>query len=408
MPYVPALDHGIAGKLAEVCGGVPLALRLAACALLNRPDLTPEEYVHRLLDAQSRHDLLEAAFRVSFSLLDPILQMVWSRLGVFPSRFRPEAVLMSGWLFMAEASDLVTYGMLEHDPENALYRLPRSGRDLALSGLTEADRATAEQQVTELGEGMGEPFRPHAMPPEPSRLETAQRVARRCGYRSAEALYIEALADRLPNPPSAPGPLEQALALCRELGDRSAEVRILGKLVLLYKRSDERRAAGFGEQALVILRERGELREESLLLKEVCTLHKRLKNERRAIELCERDVDIYRELAVPWAEALALATLAGLHEELRDDRRAVEVHEQCLAIARKRGSQADIARGAYRISLIYRRLREFDKAIAALEVCVDAVRAIGWAPHAASAALGRSDTESLEVELERLRASRTI
>jgi hypothetical protein len=58
--------------------------------------------------------------------------------------------------------------------------------------------------------------------------------------------------------------------------------------------------------------------------------------------------------------------------------------------------------------MIYRRLREFDKAIAALEVCVDAVRAIGWAPPAASAAIGQSETESVEVELERLRASRPI
>lgn len=356
----PTLDGATASKLAEVCGGVPLALRLAGCALRNRPNLTPEVYINRLLDAQSRHDLLDAAFRVSLDLLDPILQMLWFHLGPFTSSFEVfEALQDSSALFASEdVKDLVGHGMLEYDPGTDLYSLPRSGRRLAMSHGMEADRARAERGRTEPrgprrnDDGLAIWLEEIWALPE---LARALSTARRVGHRPAEARYLERMANRLVDPPSAAEPAEQALLIYRELGDRSGEGRIVGRLFALHKWSqNDQRAVELGEQALVIFRELGDRHAESVMLHGVHQLNRRLKNVRRALAF----------------------------------------QEQCLVTAREWGSIGDQARITGQISEIYQRLGEMDNAIAALQMCVDLTGTFD--PHKA---------KSLAAELERLRAS---
>ena len=355
----PTLDGATASKLAEVCGGVPLALRLAGCALRNRPSLTPEVYIDRLLDAQSHHELLDAAFRVSLGLLDPILQMLWFHLGSFTSSFKVlDALQDSSALFAVEdMRDLVGHGMLEHDPGTDLYNVPRSGRCLAMSHRAEVDLAelgrTEPKEARRSHDRLGSGNRAGRAS---LGLEGALSVARRVGHRPAEALYLERMAKRLGNSPSAARPAEQALLIYRELGDRAGESRMLGRLFEVHKDSqNDQRAVELGEQALVILRELGDHSEESRMLSKVGEINEHLKNARRALTF----------------------------------------QEQCLVAAREVGSLRDQARITLKISEIYQRLGEMDNAIAALQMCVDLTRTFD-----------RSSAESLAAELETLRASR--
>ena len=364
--WAPSLDAAVAEGLAELCGGVPLALRLLCGALHSRPDLTIEAYVEQLRDAQSRHALLDASLQVSFGLLDPILQIVWSRLGLFTTRFHRRAVSVTTALSLGEEIDtLVEHGMVEHDPETGFYGLPRSARSLAKSLLTEADSVAVQRFM----HFMEVERRPRGQSPVRS-LQAMERLlgaARRAGYRPAEALYLERTADSARTLQQACELREQALAIHRELGDRSAEDRVSSRLAsdkwrLAQQEQARRSAAGW--------RETRHLAAEA--------------HRRRAVELSEKLGASLR--ARPGEPATAL--------------------EKALALLCE-GSRVEKARSAYQISVHCRSHGDLDHAIMALELCIDIVDALGWGPATAEAALGRSPAESLADELARLRASRT-
>ena len=76
-----------AEELAKLCGCLPMALRNAAYALKEKPNLSVADYVKRLRDARKRLELVEASFSLSYELLTPELQRLWSLLSVFPADF---------------------------------------------------------------------------------------------------------------------------------------------------------------------------------------------------------------------------------------------------------------------------------------------------------------------------------
>ena len=87
-----------AAQIAEKCGCLPLALRLAASALEMNPHLTPERYLERL-NANLLHELdkaggeteerppVSASLTLSYDLLPDELKVLWRRLAVFRRGF---------------------------------------------------------------------------------------------------------------------------------------------------------------------------------------------------------------------------------------------------------------------------------------------------------------------------------
>jgi predicted ATPase len=76
-----------AEQIAQICGGLPLALRLAASALSRSRSLSPADLVLRLQDRQKRLQLIEASLSSSYELLDERLRLYWRQLSVFPDYF---------------------------------------------------------------------------------------------------------------------------------------------------------------------------------------------------------------------------------------------------------------------------------------------------------------------------------
>ncbi|GAB4559694.1 MAG: hypothetical protein Fur0016_23930 [Anaerolineales bacterium] len=84
-------------RLAALCGRLPLALRVAAALLNDRPDWTPATLLQRLADERTRLQRLkrdsdpdldvEAAISLSYALLTDDLKARFRALGVFPAPF---------------------------------------------------------------------------------------------------------------------------------------------------------------------------------------------------------------------------------------------------------------------------------------------------------------------------------
>ena len=76
-----------ADEIAALCGHLPLALRLAAAAMVKYRNLSPADYVRRLRDRQQRLQLIDASLSLSYELLSEELRERWRWLAVFPDTF---------------------------------------------------------------------------------------------------------------------------------------------------------------------------------------------------------------------------------------------------------------------------------------------------------------------------------
>ena len=112
---------------------------------------------------------------------------------------------------------------------------------------------------------------------------------------------------------------EQALAIHREVGDRSWEGADLGYLGQAYSELGEtRRAIEYQEQALAIAREIGDRRGEAAGLANLGIAYKELGETQRAIDYYAQALVIHREIGRRRAEGVDLANLGVAYEEMGD------------------------------------------------------------------------------------------
>ncbi|MEV7321471.1 NB-ARC domain-containing protein [Streptomyces sp. NPDC093970] len=120
-----AVDGAALTRLAESCGGLPLALRIIGNRLLSRPDWDAAELAARLAPEEHRLDQfragdlrIAAAFMMSYEQLTPSARQVFRRLAVLPGRdFGAELASVAGGLPLGDAwealDDLVDLGLLQ-------------------------------------------------------------------------------------------------------------------------------------------------------------------------------------------------------------------------------------------------------------------------------------------------------
>ncbi len=119
-----------ADEIARLCGDLPLALRVAAGALAERPNLTPADYARRLADAKQRLNHLkevDVALNVSYEMLNEEQRRLWRALSIFPQTFDDEAVA-AVWEMERDAAqdalgDLMKWSLVEFSVETKRYRL---------------------------------------------------------------------------------------------------------------------------------------------------------------------------------------------------------------------------------------------------------------------------------------------
>jgi tetratricopeptide (TPR) repeat protein len=392
-----------ADQIAELCGCLPLALRLAGSALAERADLDPADYLRRLGEAQTRLDLVDASLDLSYRLLTAEMQGLWRALAVFPGDF-DRAGAAAVWALEPDPAgdalgELARYSLVEWEAVTGRYRLHDLARLFAAERLEHAERTQAAARHAAHYEmaaraanylylqGGENVLRGLALfDLEWANIQAGQTwaaaqaeanpdAARLCSAYPAAAAYCLDL--RL-HPRQWIEWLEAGARAARRLGDKAAEGADLGNLGLAYDDLGEpRQAVEYYHQALAIAREIGDRRSEGNALGNLGGAYYALGDAHRAIEYYEQQLVITREIGDRRGEGNALGNLGAAYAALGQPRRAIEYYEQALAIHRdigdRRGEGADLGN----LSLAYWSLDEPRRAIEYYEQALTISRDIG-------------------------------
>ena len=412
-------------KLADLCGRLPLALRVATSLLNDRADWTPATLRKRLADERTRlarlkreGDLdVEAAISLSYALLDDNLKTRFRQLGVFSAPFvRLSAQAVWDIADEAEADDLLgkltTRSLLNVSPSpfaaetegEAVYALHDLTRLFAYARLLE-HREQAEEAILRHAHHV------LAWAAEADDLfqEGNENILRGLArFRFIWSHLLAAFERLLPDQESRPRPaeadrwlsdfpgkcvyvldlhlpprqkiplLQAALDAARRLGDKSAEGVHLGNLGLAcFALGDARKAIEFYEQALALAREIGDRRGEGAALGNLGLAYADLGDARKAIEFYEKRLAIAREIGDRRGEGNALGNLGLAYADLGDARKAIEFYEKCLAIAREIGDRRGEGNALGNLGNAYANLGDARKAIEFYEKPLAIAREIG-------------------------------
>ena len=399
-------DH--AEELATLCGCLPIALRNAASTLREKPNLSVANYIKRLEDVRERLELVEASFSLSYDLLTPELQRLWSMLSVFPADF-DLAVAAAVWeMEETPAEDalgeLIRWSLVDFSPsatgEGGRYRLHDLGRDFAGSRLDEALREPAflrhakhYSDVLSIADDIFKQGKEGILKglqlfdQERANILAGQSWAEKnlegnssaaidlCKSYPDAGVYVLDL--RLSPREMIPW-LETALQASRRSNDKAAEGAHLCNLGNAYSHlGDPRKAIEFYEEALAISREIGNRRSEGNDLGNLGLAYSHLGDPRKAIDFYEEAIEIFREIGDHRGEGNGLGNLGIAYSHLGDPRKAIDFFEKALAISREIGDKQGEGNRLGNLGIAYYHLDDPRKAIDFYEEALAISREIG-------------------------------
>ena len=396
-------------ELIRLCGGLPLALRVAVALLNDRDDWSLHTLIQRLTEERTRlkrlkrpDDLdVEATLSLSYKLLDDELKHRFRSLGVFPAPFW-DISAAAVWQMEEgeEAGDtlgaLLNRSLLKTSPSDfilgasetplhfyslhdltRLYALERSREQseydqtvlmharhyLELVGIADKQYLQGGQSI-QTGLSLFREVWVHlSIAWERMRSDGDRQTQEKMQWLSDFPAKCPYILD-LHLPPRQRIPLlEQALHSARILKDRMAEGIHLGNLGLAYADlGDARKAIEFYEQALEIDREIGDRRGEGNALGNLGLAYAALGDARKAIEFYEQQLVIVREIGDRRGEGNALGNLGNAYAALGDARKAIEFYEQRMIIAREIGDRRGEGNALANMGMIFKNLNQPDKA----------------------------------------------
>jgi len=393
-------------RIADLCGRLPLALRIAASFLVQNRTWRVEEYIAALEAERLKHLDVEgegsvrASLGVSVRQLEkqsPALARRWRLLGVFPAPFEREAAAAVWELPGDETRDALTelyrWSLVEYNEKEGTYVLHDLLREYAMAeapeGLDGARRrhagyylaagaAADDLYETDAVAGLRrfDAVLPHLRAAWAwMRAQGDADAARWLSDFPGRIVYVLDLRmtprERIPV-------LEAALEAARRLGDKQAQGVHLGNLGSAYADlGDPRRAIGFYEQALEIARAIGDRRAEGSILGNLGSAYADLGDPRRAIGFYEQALEIARAIGDRRNEGTWLGNLGNAYLALGDPRRAIGFYEQQLAIVREIGDRRGEGNALGNLGLAYAALGDPRRAIGFYEQALEIDREIG-------------------------------
>ncbi|MEU4831367.1 BTAD domain-containing putative transcriptional regulator [Streptosporangium sp. NPDC023615] len=366
---VTAQPPGLLTEIVELCGRLPLAIRIAAARLRTRSGWTPADLADRLRDHQNRLGELEvgqlsitATMDLSYHHLSPGRQGMYRLLGLHPGPdIEPHAAAALAGTTLKHAGhlldDLVDAHLLQ-EPLPGRYRFHDLVRTHATATVadedTEADRHTALTRLFDHYIRAASAAADHADVPGGGPAGRPGNPATRAG--------APGWPDTEP-PGRAAECFERALEIARMTGDRDGELRALCGLGRIHCRGGRHdQAAEHFEQALKIADATGGHDGELCALIGLGVVHLMRGEHRQAADRYRRALRLARRIGDRDARFEGLHGLGRAHQAAGHPDRALTCHRAALALARDLGRPAAQVRALHGLAGAHRDLGRHDEA----------------------------------------------
>jgi tetratricopeptide (TPR) repeat protein len=355
-----------ADEVARLLGYLPLALELAASAMIRSSDLTTQRLLLQLSKASGQVDLtLEASFQLSYDQLDSGAQARLRALSVFPTSFNDTAASVIWEIDVETAQDilsnLMAFSVVNFNPSTARYRMHDLVQSFVAARLSKEEShivherharyfltvlANANDLFIEGNEAMLRGLK--LFDDERANIETGQSwAATNALSDSAAALlclaypnvgaYVLSIRQHLHESISW---LKAALSASRFVENRVAENATLGNLGLAYSSVGETsRAIELFQKQLIIARELGDQRSEGAALGNLAIAYWSLGETRRAIDNYKCQIDISQEIGDQRSVGIAFGNLGLAYASIGEIQHAIELFQKQLMIARELGDR---------------------------------------------------------------------
>ena len=392
-----------ASKLVELCGFLPLSIKVIASEFGSSRSLNIDRYLNKL-ENETRPvramDRAKIALRTSIASLPPEERRLWQALGIFEGDFARDAAA-AVWkldepdemLAFLEKRCLVAFdgcGRFQlHDLLRAVAledleasfgeRSVFEQRHAAyyLKVLSEADSLflAGENQTAiglelyDLEEKQIEAARVWSMKQAPNDTMATKLVVEFSG-NSILSLRL--------HPRTHVAWLETKVIACQKVGDRTEEASTLGHLGIAYKNLGEfRHAIKTYESGLILARENGDRQAEIRALGNIANAQRNLGEVQSAIGKYEQVLSISREIGDVHSEGASLSGLGSAYYELGDNERAIEYFELDLELSDRTGDQSGKLGPLGNLGLCHSALGETALALTYLNQCLNISRDIG-------------------------------
>ena len=418
--------------VAELCGRLPLALRVAGDFLRLHENWSLPKYTAALQDESQRLDRLkgkspdrdvEAVLALSARELvceNPERAERWQMLSVFPADFTTQAAAAVWDLKSGDKPDtdtteneltaLLDRSLVQYEADTDRYSLHDLMRPVARATFEyveghplqpgAADRiATADQrfagfycQILNVAQdlylkGNDEILRGLALfDREEANIRHGQAwaVRNRASSRTAAELCHDYpnsgayVIDLRLSAHERIAWLGDSISACREIGDRRGEGAALCNLGLAWAAlGDARKSVGFYEQSMVITREIGDRLGEGATLGNLGLAWAALGDARKAVGFYEQQLVITREIGDRRGKGNALGSLGNAWAALGDARKAVGFYEQALVVAREIGDRRGEGSSLGNLGIVWAALGDARKAVGFYEQRLVIAREIG-------------------------------
>ncbi|MCC8250214.1 AfsR/SARP family transcriptional regulator [Saccharothrix luteola] len=412
------VEPAAAARLVDLCGGLPLALRVVAHRAVRRPSATLTALAAQLADETRRIDLLSppddpsaavrAVFSWSYRALPPDVARVFRLLGVLPgSDFDAEAagaatgsdvrhelaVLASGHL--VEEIGLDRYRL--HDLLR-VYAAELADPDESAAAVTRVldwylDRAAAAVAAVATDAGPGDrDTAARWLEAEHRNLVAATRLAATSGlhehaWRLPNALWRHWFTlGRLDDWTATH---EVGLTSARVLGDIRAQAETLNALGVAHQTSQRHTdAVDAYEQALALWEELRDHAGAARTLTNIAVVHYLAGRYRDAVEQGERVLALRLGEDDAFGEAVAHTALGGFHLRLGDPARALDHAQRALTVFEKLANRFGVAAATLNLGHVHRQAGEPDRAATCYHDALIRFRELGDQRHEGEALCG--------------------
>ena len=420
-----ALEPAEVAELIETCGRLPLAMRIAATRLNNRPYWTVGYLVTRLRREERRLGELalddrsvEAAVGLSYRGLGLDQQRLFRLLGLHPGadfddyaaaalagvpRETAEALLEdlldARLLIQRQLGRYTFHDLLRSYAQAAVRAAPDPDLDDAVHRLADyylytADTAAHLIQPGRLRVELILAHPPPETPPLRHRAEAmdwfdAERRSLLAMTRYAAGHGLDQHASHLPRAiamylllrgqiQDEAALLEAGLDAARRLGDRGAEMRTLLTLVIpLWQVGRFRDALDRASQALDIATETADRRGEAVCLSRIGMLYNELGQYEQALKYNERALAMHRETADRQEQRTVLNGISFALAALGRYDEALAAARQAVAIERELGGESFGAAGLVNEAIARTGLGDLTGALATLDEAAGLARQVG-------------------------------